>query len=285
MVGGVNAFGAKPPVLILALKKGDGLLLWARVRDPADRQWADVPPMPEVETELRAAHRLASNQAADGCNPREGRGVGLPKVEVGRKGRVRVDLKCPGVRDYVTLHPGTLTPAACAAVWKLWREPLPVAEVTRSRPLPTRVRVTVPPDRETSGRDLAPAFELESELEKYLAKNWNEVALSSRLDFMGRQVPTSHRGHIDILCRNKDGTGYTVVELKRDQSNFAALGQVQTYMAWVRGTKVTGDQSVWGIIICREADQRLMDAVSEARNVDVYSYARQGRSVVLTKVD
>lgn len=276
MVGGASDFGERPRVLVFALKQGGGLLLWPLVRDPAARQWAEVPSMPEAEAELRAAHTQAMRQAPNGAKAREGRGVGLPKLEFGPNCRVRVDVNWSGVQHH--LYPATLTPAACATLWKLWVDPLPVAEIPRY--LPASVRVPTPDNGEVAGRVLDRGFELENQLEEYLIRNWDRISLSSRLEFMGRQYPTSG-GRIDILCKNKDGSGYTVIELKRGQTNYATLGQIQTYMAWVRGSLVKGDQSVWGIIICRVPDSKLMAAVSEARNVDVYSYVRQEQSLVL----
>lgn len=277
MVGGASAYGnQRPRVLCFALKEGGGLLLWELVVDRADRQWAEVPPMPDVEAELRAAHARAMAQTPEGARARQGQGVGLPKVEVEHDGDVRVDYTLSGRRRSTRLT--RLSAAAHAAVWKLWVKPLPVAELPRS--LPAAIRVSAPDDGGVVGSHRAPGFELENQLEDYLVRNWDDLSLSSQLAFMGRQYPASG-GRIDILCRNKDGSGYTVIELKRGQTNYAALGQVQTYMAWVRGNLVKGDQSVSGIIICRNPDPKLIAAVSEARNVCIYNYSRQDQSVVL----
>jgi len=284
MVGGVSAFGVKPDSLVLALKEvgqGGGLLLWAHVRDPAARQWAEVSPMAEAEAELRGAVKAAvaraMEEAPEGAEVkvREARALGLPKVEVSPNGRVRVDVIWSRVQHH--FHLTTLTPTACAAIWKLWVEALPVAEIPRA--LPETIRVSIPHDGDLAGT----GYELEKELEEDLIRNWDKIPLSSGLETPRRQYPTSYRGRIDLLCKNKDGSGYTVIELKRGQTSFAALGQVQTYMAWVRGNMVKEDQSVWGIIVCRDPDPRLMEARREAPNVDVYTYVRQGQSVVLTK--
>lgn len=236
--------------------------------------------MPELEAELRAAHARAMAQAPDGAKAREGQGVGLPKVEISRNGRVRVDVNWSGRQHQ--LRPATLTPAAGAAVWKLWLEPLPVAEIPRA--LPPKIRISAPVGSEATGVALGRGFELEEQLEEDLIKNWDTLPLSSGLEIMGRQYSIDGL-RIDILCKNKDGSGYTVIELKRDKTSYAALGQIQTYMALVRSSLVEGDQSVWGIIICGHPDPKLLSTVdSEARNVRVYSYDRQEQSVVLSQV-
>lgn len=269
MVGGASAFGGKPPrVLVLALKPDGGLLLWPLVRDSAARQWAEVPSMPEAEAELRAAHAQAMRQAPKGAKPREGRGVGLPKLEFGPNGRVRVDVNWSGVQHH--LYPATLSPSAFAALWKLWLDPLPVAEIPR--PLPSRLQFSTPKERKTGGHERP--FEWESQLEDYLIKNWDRLPLSTSLEIIGQQHPTTDRGRIDIFCRNKDESGYTVIELKRGQTGDAVVGQVLRYMGWVRGDRLKGDQSVWGIIICHEADPKLKAAISVTPNVDVYTYER-----------
>jgi hypothetical protein len=280
MVGGASAYGnQRPRVLCFALKEGSGLLLWESVVDRADRQWAEVPPMPEVERELRTAHARAMAQAPEGARARQGQGVGLPKVEVEHDGDVRVDYTLSG-----RLRPTRLTrlsAAAHAAIWKLWREPLPVAEIPRSRPV-TFPRPT-PGRGEVVGVGPAPSFESEKELEDYMVSNWDKLPFSDTLEIIGRQYPTRGHERIDILCSSKDNSGYTVFELKLRRTDDVALAQVQRYMRWVRGDRVKGTQSVWGTIICLKADTNLIEGVSEARNVDGYTYAWQRGQLVFSE--
>jgi hypothetical protein len=277
MVGGASAFGGKPPrVLVLALKQGGGLLFFpARVRDPTQRQWAEVPPMPEAEAELRAAHARAMKQAPEGAKAREGRGVKLPKLEFGPNGRVRVDVTWSGVQHH--LYPATLTPAARAAFWKLWVEPLPVADIPKLWPATFQVSArsegeAVGGDRTLTPKVLTGGFEREFEMQEALVRKWDTLPLSKLLTIIGREYPTGDRGRIDILCKNVDDSGYTVIELKRGQTGDAVVGQVLRYMGSIREELVRGDQLVWGIIICREVDPRLAAAISMVANVEVYTY-------------
>lgn len=279
-VGGASAFGGRPPVITLALRQGGGLLYWARVRDRAARQWAEVPPMRDAEAELRAAHAQAMEQAPREAKAREGRGIGMPKLEVFPTCKVRVDVNWSGVQHHI--YPTILSPAACAAVWKLWVEPLPVAEIPR--PLPATFQGPARGEGRVVGEGPTADFESEDQLETYIVSNWDKLPFSKWLEIVGRQHPTSRRERIDILCRNRDESGYTPIELKLGLASDGAVGQVLRYMAWVRGNRVKGDQSVWGLIICRDANPRLRDAILETPNVEVYTYVLHGGSVVFSKL-
>lgn len=271
MVGGTSAYGnRRPSVLMLGLKQGGGLLLWARVIDPSARQWADAPSMPEAETELRAAHQRATDQAPIGARARTGRGVGYPVVLVNPKGEVKVDVSGRRILG------GGLSPGARAEIWNLWTRPLPVSEIPRSLPVTFQFSThgekgPVGSGPVSVGRE-STSFERESQLQSYLVTNWESLPLSTSLEIIGREHPTNDRGRIDILCKNKDGSGYTVIELKKGQTGDAVVGQVLRYMGWVREDLIRGAQSVFGIIICHEADPKLRRAVSVAPNVDVYTY-------------
>lgn len=279
-VGGAEAYGGKPRNLMFALKQGGGLALWVKVLDRAARQWADVPPIPEAEAELREAHAQAMKEAPNGAKSRgEGRGAMEPFVLISPNGAVRVDVRWSGVEHH--LWPTILSPSAREAIWKLWLEPLPIREIPRS--LPAGFQFST--GGEGAAVDTAPAlslkspaggFEWESQLEAYLVQEWGTLPLSSSLEIVGSQYSTSDRGRIDILCRNKDGSGYTVLELKRGLTGDAVVGQVMRYMGWVRANRVKGVESVSGIIICHDADPKLRAAVSVAPNVDVYTYEVQG---------
>jgi hypothetical protein len=123
-------------------------------------------------------------------------------------------------------------------------------------------------------------FGLERQLEAFLVENWSQTPLSGSLeiltdqdgDIVGEQYPTKV-GPIDLLCKNKDGSGYTVVELKRGQTSDDTVGQVARYMGWVKKNLVKDNQSVRGLIICRDADEKLMVALTVVPDVTVFTYA------------
>jgi len=122
-------------------------------------------------------------------------------------------------------------------------------------------------------------FRWEEQLEDYLVENWDTTSLASSLDILtddegdisGQQYRTEV-GPIDILCKNKDGSGYTVVELKRGQTGDDTVGQVARYMGWVKKKLAKNGQMVRGLIICRDADEKLMTALEVVPNVDVFTY-------------
>lgn len=126
----------------------------------------------------------------------------------------------------------------------------------------------------------AARFALEKHLEEFLVDNWDETtSLSDSLDILtdedgeliGKQYPTDV-GPIDILSTRKDGSGYTVIELKRDQTGDQTVGQVARYMGWVKKKLAKDGQVVRGLIICRDADEKLMTALEVVPNVEVFTY-------------
>ena len=123
-------------------------------------------------------------------------------------------------------------------------------------------------------------FPEEEQLEDYLVENWDTIPdLAARLDVLtdddgeitGNQYRTDV-GPIDILCKNKDGSGYTVVELKKGQASDPTIGQVTRYMGEVQRTLEKDGKPVRGLIICHDADRKLMASVKMVPNVDVYTY-------------
>lgn len=148
----------------------------------------------------------------------------------------------------------------------------PFAQATPT--IPTRAAEPLNEDSSES------RFGMERHLEEFLVENWSQTPLSRELeilvdvdgDVIGEQYSTDV-GLIDLLCKNKDGSGYTVVELKRGQTNDDTVGQVARYMGWVKKNLGKEGQSIHGLIICADADVKLMTALAVFPNVDVYTYA------------
>jgi hypothetical protein len=122
-------------------------------------------------------------------------------------------------------------------------------------------------------------FPLEKQLERFLVENWDSTDLANSLEILtdedgevsGSQYPTDV-GPIDILCKNKDGSGYTVVELKKGQTSDQTVGQVTRYMGEVQRTLARDGDSVRGLIICGEADKKLMASLKALHDVGLYTY-------------
>ena len=77
---------------------------------------------------------------------------------------------------------------------------------------------------------------------------------------------------IDILAEKKDGSGYLVVELKRDRASDKVIGQILRYMGYVEKHLCTDNQTVSGCIIAQEKDQNLEYALRRANDVEFLRY-------------
>lgn len=125
--------------------------------------------------------------------------------------------------------------------------------------------------------DSTAVFVLEKYLEEFIISNWGrifpdlEVYVDER-GKEGRQYKTDNIGFIDILAVDKQSRGFVVIELKRDRTSDQVIGQVQRYMGWVKTKLCTNNQSVQGIVICSEVDERLRYAMVVVQNVKVKFY-------------
>jgi restriction system protein len=120
-------------------------------------------------------------------------------------------------------------------------------------------------------------FVLEKYLEEFIISNWGTIFadLEVYVDEKGkegRQYKTDNIGFIDILAIDKQSRGFVVIELKRDRTSDQVVGQVQRYMGWVKAKLCTNDQSVRGLIICSEEDERLKYAMMMVQGVKVQYY-------------
>lgn len=83
----------------------------------------------------------------------------------------------------------------------------------------------------TSLQRLLPSgLALESQLEDYIEAD--PTLLGERLLLIGRQVPTTHGGFIDLLAIDADGTVH-VIELKRNKTPRDVVAQTLDYGSWV----------------------------------------------------
>jgi len=122
------------------------------------------------------------------------------------------------------------------------------------------------------------AFALEKHLEEFLVKNWAYTDLGKEYDIfeeegelVGQQYPTD-TGPIDILGISKDKKRLVVIELKKGRASDAVVGQVLRYMGYVMEQLAEKGQTVHGVIIALEDDQRIRRALAAAPNVDFFRY-------------
>jgi len=122
------------------------------------------------------------------------------------------------------------------------------------------------------------AFALEKHLEDFLVANWAHTDLGREYDIyeeegecVGQQYPTD-TGPIDILAVSKDKKQLLVIELKKGRASDVVMGQVLRYMGYVQGELAESGQTVRGIIIALEDDQRIRRALAVVPSVVFYRY-------------
>lgn len=122
------------------------------------------------------------------------------------------------------------------------------------------------------------AFAMEKHLEAFLIQNWNSTELSKDFTIyeekgepVGQQFQTD-AGDIDILAISKDKKRLLVVELKRGRASDVVVGQVLRYIGFVKEEIAEDDQSVEGVIIALDDDQKLRWAISSVPAISFYRY-------------
>ena len=121
-------------------------------------------------------------------------------------------------------------------------------------------------------------FALEKHLEDFLVRNWAQTELGREYDVfeddgerVGQQFPTD-TGPIDILAVKKNKSELLVVELKKGRASDVVVGQALRYMGYVQDELAEEDQSVRGVIIALDDDQRLKRALSMTPAIEFYRY-------------
>ena len=121
------------------------------------------------------------------------------------------------------------------------------------------------------------SFVFEKHLEDFLVSNWGKTPLASEHKIFkndnefGQQYRTEI-GPIDILAEKKDGSGYLVVELKRDRASDVVVGQILRYMGYVNEHLCNDNQTVKGCIIAQRKDQKLDYALKQVNNIEFLKY-------------
>jgi restriction system protein len=122
------------------------------------------------------------------------------------------------------------------------------------------------------------AFALEKHLEDFLVANWGQTELGKTHDIfeeegqlVGQQFATD-TGPMDILAIRKDKKELLVVELKKGRASDAVVGQVLRYMGFVTQELAEPGQTVRGVVIALEDDQRMRRALVMTPAIDFYRY-------------
>jgi restriction system protein len=121
-------------------------------------------------------------------------------------------------------------------------------------------------------------FALEKHLEDFLVANWKQAALGKDYDIyeedgqqIGKQYPTD-TGFMDILAISKDKKELLVVELKKGRASDNVVGQIQRYMGFALEELAENGQTVKGVIIALEDDNRIRRALAVAPNIEFFRY-------------
>lgn len=122
------------------------------------------------------------------------------------------------------------------------------------------------------------AFALEKHLEDFLVANWAQTELGKDYEIykedgepFGQQYQTD-TGPLDILAISKDKKRLLVVELKKGRASDAVVGQTLRYMSYVQDELAEDGQTVLGVIIAHEDDQRIRRALTMTPNIVFYRY-------------
>jgi len=123
----------------------------------------------------------------------------------------------------------------------------------------------------------ASAFALEEHLEDFLVKNWAQTELGKEYDIYEEdgekaQQYQTDTGPLDILAISKDKKRLLVVELKKGRASDAVVGQTLRYMSFVQEMLAEKDQSVHGIVIALEDDQKIRRALAMVSNIRFCRY-------------
>ncbi len=122
------------------------------------------------------------------------------------------------------------------------------------------------------------AFVMEKHLEDFLVQNWAQTDLGKDYviyeeegESVGQQYQTD-TGPLDILAISKDKKSLLVVELKKGRASDAVVGQILRYMGYAQEELAEEGQTVKGVIIALEDDQRIRRALAVVPAIDFYRY-------------
>ena len=121
------------------------------------------------------------------------------------------------------------------------------------------------------------SFALEEHLEDFLVKNRSHTELGKDYDIYEEdgekaQQYQTDTGPLDILAISKDKKRLLVVELKKGRASDVVVGQTLRYMSFVRDELAEDGQTVLGVIVAHEDDQRIRRALAMTPSIAFYRY-------------
>lgn len=122
-------------------------------------------------------------------------------------------------------------------------------------------------------------FVLERYLEDFIVSNFDKIFNGELIIYrdpeegdVAQQYPTEV-GTIDILATEPGSNSYVIIELKKSRETDKVVGQTLRYMGWVKENLCKDDQEVKGMIICKEADEKLLYALKMVNNINLKHYS------------
>lgn len=120
-------------------------------------------------------------------------------------------------------------------------------------------------------------FVLEKYLQDFIVSNWDNIYFGQKLHIYqdddgnsGSQY-TTDVGYIDILAVDEKNN-FVVIELKKGRESDKVVGQLLRYIGWVKKNLATKGQTVQGLIICKDVDEKLDYAISAVSNISLKRY-------------
>jgi len=113
---------------------------------------------------------------------------------------------------------------------------------------------------------------LEAAIEQYLVDHWAETPFAERgVHLHDRQynIPT---GIVDLLGWQREQHAWWVVELKKGKAEDRVIGQLLRYTGWMRAERLRPKEDVRGVILAREASDRLKYAVTEIPHAEIWTF-------------
>lgn len=130
-------------------------------------------------------------------------------------------------------------------------------------------------DPEQMDPEIAGMALLELHLQDYVHRHWSSLFPTLRLyeGDRGREFRTSDPavGILDFLAVDADGN-FVVIETKRDVGDRRAVGQILSYIGWVKKRLCTSGQTVRGVLLIGSASDELKMAISAVGDLRLMTY-------------
>ena len=135
-------------------------------------------------------------------------------------------------------------------------------------------------------------FGLERHLHDFLFDNWDHIPLGR--DWKVYETPGDPEagyefacsvGRIDILAHHRAEKKWLVIELKRDDTSDATVGQALRYMGWVTKHLADAGEEVHGLIIARRGDDAVRYAICAVPRLEFMTYEVEFRLKPTNAVD